>query len=168
MSKIQAVRDQLERGDTVFVKQRNQGCDGEIGKPRKAKIVELMGNAAACQFDDGHREIVVLKRLSKAVEHETEQPKPLATKPVVVTPPPTQQPTAAPPPKAQDDVTTWLEMGRALGVQMRAKIESLRDDAAELRIESTTLLELAKSREAESDQLEKQLEDIERIAGAKR
>jgi hypothetical protein len=165
---LKAVRDQLEIGDSVLVNPRNSGGAGALAhaKPRKARIVDLMGGAAAVQFEDDHREICTLKRLSKVIANDVDdksalqpQPKPVAVVVAVAEPPKL----AAKVP--QDDVATWLEMGQALAAQMRAKIEAYRDEAVELRCEAHTLAELATTRDQDAEKLSKQLADIEKIAG---
>lgn len=161
--KLRAVRERYAIGDDVLVHPRNQGGAGvELAQPKRARIVDVMGTAAAVMFDDAHREIVIFKRLQKLMDGElvctTDAPAVVS----VVTIPMLQS--VASNSGQQDDVATWLEMGRSLATQMRSNAAAKRDEANELRAEAQALIELAKCREAEADTIAKQLAGIERIA----
>ena len=158
---LQAVRAQFEVGEQVYVQPRNQGgAAAESARPRKARIVELMGTAAAVIFDDNRREIAMIKRLAKIADTSNQN---AAQSSTVVAPVAVVTATESGP---QDDVAIWLEMGRTLAAQMTQSVSAKRGEAVELRAEAQALLDAAAACEQEADRLGKRLADILKVARA--
>jgi hypothetical protein len=145
---LMAMRDQLDKGDEVLVR-TNAAPDS----PRyRGIVVEVMGRAARVEMvRDGKIRVVPLAKLSKVFDTSSTLPQPLreTVLDMRLYPKPVVQaaavqlaqhtrsviaevvPVGEVLPK-QDDVTAWLDMGKALVGQLTIEAEELNQQARDI------------------------------------
>lgn len=155
---IRVVRDEIERGDEVLVMRR-----GPV--PRPARVTEVLRAAVRVSYlDKGgtHKEEVV--RFNE-IELQRFEAKPrrrsIVRAEVVSSPPPPPEPPAPEPPPApgpSGEVDAWFEMGKDIADKLRAEIEGMEREEADLRLDAHALIQAADAVKARRAQHARRLE----------
>lgn len=161
MDKLRAMRDSLEKGDTVLVNWPG-GMEG-LKKPRRATVREVMRGAARVVFEDDHVERAVQFKYITKYEEEI-VPAPIAPPRIASI---LQLPTKQPDPTPPDDVQAWLDMGATLIAQLEVKMTAAELNAAALEADSKALMVECEREKHEVASIKDKLKKLRDIAGRK-
>lgn len=161
--RLRIIRDQINVGDDVLVTGHGHGA------PRPARVCEVMRGAVRVVYSDRSTQprVVAFKNVCRAepiepevtapppIKRSTQPPAPIEAAPPRVDPPPTSSP--------NDDVQTWLEMGRDLIAKIDAELEGLRVHEADLRADAEALEDEADAYAKRAVDLAQRLETLRSI-----